>query len=73
MAAIDFVSFVCFVVKIFSPLAAFVTNNRVPDAPANSSSLIPYQTEDGQTRVQCRFENGTVWLTQALMAISVFR
>ena len=26
-------------------------------APANTSSLILYQTEDGQTRVQCRFEN----------------
>jgi hypothetical protein len=40
----------------------------VPDAPANASSLILYQTEDGRTRVQCRFENETVWLTQALMA-----
>ena len=39
----------------------------MPDAPANSSSLILYQTEDGQTRVQCRFENETVWLTQKLM------
>ena len=40
----------------------------MPDAPANSSSLILYQTEDGRTRVQCRFENENVWLTQALMA-----
>jgi len=32
------------------------------------SSLILYQTEDGRTRIQCRFENETVWLTQALMA-----
>ena len=39
----------------------------MPDALANSSSLILYQTEDGQTRVQCRFENETVWLTQKLM------
>ena len=39
----------------------------MPDAPANSSSLILYQTGDGQTRVQCRFENETVWLTQKLM------
>ena len=29
--------------------------------------MILYQTEDGQTRVQCRFENETVWLTQKLM------
>lgn len=32
------------------------------------SSLILYQTEDGRTRIQCRFENETVWLTQAMMA-----
>ncbi len=36
--------------------------------PASQSSLILYQTEDGQTRVQCRFENETLWLTQAQMA-----
>ena len=40
----------------------------MPDAPANSSSLILYQTEDGRTRIQCRFENETVWLTQKLMS-----
>lgn len=32
------------------------------------SSLVLYQTEDGRTRVQCRFEGETIWLTQALMA-----
>jgi hypothetical protein len=32
------------------------------------SSLILYRTEDGRTRIQCRFENETVWLTQKLMA-----
>lgn len=31
-------------------------------------SLILYQTEDRQTRVQCRFEQDTIWLTQARMA-----
>ncbi len=36
--------------------------------PSNQSSIILYQTEDGRTRIQCRFENETVWLTQALMA-----
>lgn len=33
-----------------------------------SSDLILYQTEDGRTRIQCRFENETVWLTQQHMA-----
>lgn len=32
------------------------------------SEIILYQTEDGRTRVQCRFENETVWLTQAQIA-----
>ncbi|ADG68478.1 conserved hypothetical protein [Planctopirus limnophila DSM 3776] len=32
------------------------------------SEMILYQTEDGRTRIQCRFENETIWLTQALIA-----
>src|SRR5208282_5285318 len=32
------------------------------------SSIILYQTEDGRTRIQCRLENETIWLTQALIA-----
>lgn len=32
------------------------------------SEIILYQTEDGRTRIECRFEEQTVWLTQALMA-----
>lgn len=38
------------------------------DEPLPNSEIILYQTEDGRTRVQCRFENETVWLTQKLMA-----
>jgi hypothetical protein len=30
--------------------------------------LILYQTEDGRTRIECRFENETLWLTQAQIA-----
>ena len=33
--------------------------------PLPNSEIILYQTEDGRTRVQCRFENDTLWLTQA--------
>lgn len=29
------------------------------------SSIILYQTEDGRTRIHCRFEDETIWLTQA--------
>jgi len=32
------------------------------------SQIILYQTEDGRTRIECRFENETIWLSQALMA-----
>ena len=38
------------------------------DETPPQSSLILYQTEDGRTRIQCRFEGETVWLSQALMA-----
>jgi len=36
--------------------------------PLPQSEIILYQTEDGRTRVQCRFENETLWLTQAQIA-----
>ena len=39
----------------------------VPELSPPSSSLILYQTEDGHTRVQCRFEDESIWLTQALI------
>ena len=38
------------------------------DVPLPNSEIILYQTEDGRTRVQCRFENETLWLSQALIA-----
>ncbi len=40
----------------------------MPENPPPQSSIILYQTEDGRTRIQCRFENETIWLTQALIA-----
>ena len=33
-----------------------------------SSEIILYQTEDGRTRIQCRFENESIWLTQLMIA-----
>lgn len=44
------------------------TSNQTAMNPLPNSDLILYQTEDGRTRVQCRFENETVWLTQKQMA-----
>ncbi|MCE2967403.1 MAG: virulence RhuM family protein [Phycisphaerales bacterium] len=39
-----------------------------PPPPPPRSGIVLYQTEDGRTRVECRFEAETIWLTQALMA-----
>jgi len=36
--------------------------------PQPPSSILLYQTEDGRTRIECRFEGDTLWLTQALIA-----
>lgn len=38
-----------------------------PDQPP-ASSLVLYRSEDGRTRVVCRFEDETLWLTQAQLA-----
>jgi len=34
----------------------------------NQSQIIIYKTEDGQTKIDVRFDGETVWLTQNLMA-----
>ena len=39
-----------------------------PASLGPSGEFLLYQTEDGRTRIQCRFENETIWLTQALIA-----
>jgi hypothetical protein len=38
------------------------------DESLPNSTLILYQTEDGRTRIQCRFDDETLWLTQAQIA-----
>jgi hypothetical protein len=38
------------------------------DGSLPQSEIILYQTADGRTRIQCRFENETLWLTQAQIA-----
>ena len=40
----------------------------MPDELPPNSSLILYQTEDGRTRLQCRFDDQTLWLTQIQLA-----
>lgn len=36
--------------------------------PAPTGEILLYQTEDGKTRIECRCEGETLWLSQALMA-----
>lgn len=35
---------------------------------ALGSSIVLYETEDGRTRIERRFEDETIWLTQKLIA-----
>jgi hypothetical protein len=41
---------------------------NLPALPDDPGQFILYQTQDGRTRVECRFQNETIWLSQALMA-----
>ena len=38
------------------------------DEPIQSGEILVYQTEDGRTRVECRFAEETIWMSQALIA-----
>ena len=38
------------------------------DSKMDENKFVIYQTEDGQTQIDVRLENETVWLTQAQMA-----
>ncbi|AUX22091.1 2-hydroxyacid dehydrogenase [Sorangium cellulosum] len=47
-------------------------SDREPDDPADDivsarGEIILYPTEDGRSRVECRFEGGTLWLSQGAM------
>jgi hypothetical protein len=37
-------------------------------SPAPLGEIVLYQTGDGRTRVECRFADETLWLSQALIA-----
>ena len=38
-----------------------------PEKPPGGELLL-YRTEDGRTRLECRFDEGTIWLSQAQIA-----
>jgi hypothetical protein len=43
-----------------------MTNDKATPVP--DTGIIFYQTEDGQSRIQVRLQNGTVWLNQRLLS-----
>jgi hypothetical protein len=50
-----------------------MTRPTPPEDPANDilsarGEIVLYTTEDGRSRVECRFERGSLWLSQAAMA-----
>jgi hypothetical protein len=40
----------------------------IQDTSPPGGEFLLYQSDDGQTRVECRFESDSLWLSQALMA-----
>ncbi len=42
-------------------------NDNIP-AQVPGGELVLYRTEDGRTRIECCFSDGTIWLTQAQLA-----
>ena len=45
-----------------------MSDENLPAEQPPEGEFLLYQTEDGQTRIECRFEGETIWLSQALMA-----
>jgi hypothetical protein len=43
-------------------------SDLIPTSPNPGGEFLLYQTEDGRTRIQCRFADETIWLTQAQIA-----
>ncbi len=44
-----------------------MSKNLHPE-PVTRSQILFYQSEDGRSRIEVRLEEGTVWLTQMLIA-----
>ena len=43
-----------------------MSNHLIPEAP--NGEFILFNSADGSTKVECRFESDSLWLTQALIA-----
>ena len=45
-----------------------MTGDNLPAERPPQGQFLLYQTEDGRTRIECRFAGETIWLTQSNMA-----
>jgi len=45
-----------------------MSDDMLPTQPPPEGQFLLYRTGDGQTRIECRFEGESIWLSQALMA-----
>ncbi len=45
-----------------------MSDENLPAEQPPEGEFLLYQTEDGQTRIECRFSGDTIWLSQTLMA-----
>ena len=45
-----------------------MTDENLPANQPPEGQFLLYQTEDGQTRIECRLVSETIWLTQRLMS-----
>ncbi len=45
-----------------------MTDSNFPAQQPPEGDFLLYQTEDGKTRIECRFSGESIWLTQRLMA-----
>ncbi len=45
-----------------------MSDHNLPTAGPPDGEFLLYQTGDGKTRIECRFEGQSIWLTQRLMA-----
>ncbi|MBP2637788.1 MAG: hydroxyacid dehydrogenase [Firmicutes bacterium] len=39
-------------------------NEKDDEISSSRGEILFYQTQDGKTRVECRFEDETIWLSQ---------
>lgn len=45
-----------------------MSDENLPVSQSSEGQFLLYQTEDGQTRIECRLQADTIWLTQRNMA-----